>query len=134
VTPHSSGSLFHLPLRRFSYLNLAELAARYQQRTLSGFFEWAVTRALTPEVMQDDNHDVSEPRPLWMEGLWDVDEADRFFMLGTRPDLMTIEQQAIWTLMREKLSRNNRKFNRQQFRELWADSFGGTRSDRGVKE
>lgn len=113
---------------------LAELAARYQQRTLSGFIEWAVTRALTPEVMQDDEHDVSEPRPLWMEGMWDVDEADRFYLLGSRPDLMTIEQQALWKLLSEKLSRKNGKFNRIQFRELWNEFVGGIRKDAGVSE
>ena len=36
--------------------------------------------------------------------LWDVDEADRFFLLGGRPDLMTIEQQTLWKLLSEKLS------------------------------
>lgn len=113
---------------------LAELAARYQQRTLSGFIEWAVTRALTPAAMQENEPNVLEAKPLWMEGYWDVDEADRFYLLGSRPDLMTIEQQTVWKLLSEKLSRKNGKFNRQQFRELWDEFVGGIRRDAGIDE
>jgi hypothetical protein len=118
---------------------LAELAARYQQRTLSGFIEWAVTRALTPTVMQEAEPNVSEPlgptqpRPLWMEGLWDVDEADRFLLLTSRTDLMTIEEQTLWKLLSEKLSRKNGKFNRLEFRALWNEFVGGARRDAGIE-
>jgi hypothetical protein len=116
---------------------LAELAARDNKLKLSSFIEQAVTRALYPAAVQGDEPNVSEPskpKHLWMEHLWDVDEADRFFLLAAaRPDLMTIEQQTLWKLLSEKLTRKNGKFNRQQFRELWDEFVGGVRRDAGVE-
>jgi len=119
---------------------LAELAAREQQRTLSNFIEWAVRHALTSAVMAEDEPTpgtepiFNRPAPLWMEGLWDADEADRFLLLGaSRPDLMTTEQQTLWKLLSEKLTRKNGKFNRTQFRELWDEFVGGIRRDAGVE-
>ena len=98
---------------------LAELAARYQQRTLSGFIEWAVTRALTPEVMQGEEPNVLEARPLWMEGMWDVDEADRIFRLASRSDLMPIEQQRFFKLFMLHMESIGEKANLSAFREFW---------------
>lgn len=101
---------------------LAELAARYQQRTLSGFIEWAVTRALTPAVMHEDEPDISvtlQPKPLWMEGMWDVDEADRNFLLAGRSDLMTIEQQRFFKLFVLHMEHVGKKADLKAFREFW---------------
>ena len=104
---------------------LAELAARYQHRTLSGFIQWAVTRALTPAVMQEDEPSVTEPtgpmesRPLWLEGLWDVDEADRFYLLGSRPDLMTIDEQRLWKFFGMHQDHIGETINLKAFREFW---------------
>jgi len=99
---------------------LAELAARDTQRTLSGFIEWAIRRALTPAAMQEDEPNVSEqPRPLWMEGMWDVDEADRTFLLASRPDLMTIEQQRFFKFFMLHMEHTNKKATLKAFREFW---------------
>jgi hypothetical protein len=119
---------------------LAGLAAKEQQRTLSNFIEWAVRHALTAEVMLEDEPTpgteptFKKPAPLWNEGLWDVDEADRFFLLGSRPDLMSDSELTLWKLLTEKLSRKNGKFNLQQFRELWDEFVGGIRRDAGITE
>jgi hypothetical protein len=104
---------------------LAELAARYQQRTLSGFIEWAVTRALTPVGMQEDESNVSEPlgpmqpKRLWMEGMWDVDEADRIFLLASRPDLMTIEHQRFFKFFMLHMESIGKPASQKAFREFW---------------
>jgi hypothetical protein len=99
---------------------LAELAARESQRTLSGFIEWAIKRALTPGAMQEDEPNVSEqPKPLWMEGLWDVDEADRFFKLASRQDLMSIEQQRFFKFFMLHMEYTGKKATLKAFREFW---------------
>ena len=99
---------------------LAELAARYQQRTLSGFIEWAVTRALTPGTIQENEPALSEEaKPLWMEGLWSVDEAERTFLLASRPDLMTIEQQRFFRLFMYHVESVGEKANLAAFRKFW---------------
>ena len=119
---------------------LAQLAAQEQQCTLNKFIEKAVIKALSAEAMQEDEPNVTEPngpvepKPLWMEGLWSPDEATRFFLLGSRTDLMTPEQRTLWKLLSEKLTRKNGKFNRQQFRELWDEFVGGIRRDAGIDE
>lgn len=102
---------------------LAELAARYQQRSLSSFIEWAVTRALTVAAMHDDEptcgteFNTEEPLPLWMEGMWDVDEADRFYLLGSRPDLMTIDEQRMWKLFQICDTGGDKSI--RAFRDFW---------------
>jgi hypothetical protein len=107
---------------------LAEIGAREQQRTLSSFIEWAVRRALTPAAMWEDEPEVSEPvgpfqpKPMWMEGLWDVDEADRFFLLAAaRHDLLTIPEQRLWKLFTMHTEYTGAKITIQAFREFWND-------------
>ena len=73
---------------------LAEIAARDQLRTLSSFVELAIRRALTPEVMREEpgygtQFKTEKPTILWGEGFWDIDYADRLFLLATgRQDLL----------------------------------------------
>src|ERR1700735_2920359 len=79
---------------------LAGIAAREQSRTLSAFIEWSVRRTLSDAAaMADEPTPGTWPAPqppLWMEGLWDVAEADRFFLLATaRPGLLTIPEQRL---------------------------------------
>jgi hypothetical protein len=102
---------------------LAELGAREQQRSLSSFIERAIRRALTPTVMNEDEPtagvESTKPAPvLWNEGFWDVDEADRFFLLATcRHDLLTIPEQRLWKLF--NLGIPGRTVTIEQFREFW---------------
>lgn len=102
---------------------LAELAARETQRTLSGFIEWAIKRALTVEAMAEDEPTsgtafiIKQAAPLYNEGFWDVDESDRFFKLASfRPDLLTIEEQRMWKLF--QLCATDGK-GIQAFRDFW---------------
>ena len=102
---------------------LAELAARETQRTLSGFIEWAIKRALTVEAMAEDEPTpgeafiIKQAPPLYNEGFWDVDESDRFFKLASfRPDLLTIEEQRMWKLF--QLCETDGK-GIQAFRDFW---------------
>jgi hypothetical protein len=104
---------------------LAELAARYQQRTLSSFIEWCVRQTLKGSNMSDEpsyNHDLPLEQPLWCEGLWDVDEADRFFLLASaHPDWLTNDEQCLWKLISETafLWSKDRKISRKILREHW---------------
>lgn len=78
---------------------LAELAARRQRRTLSSYIEWAIENNLQ-HIGLTANEDVSLADEA--EGLWDVDEADRFARLALRhPELLTHEEQVLWKLVRE---------------------------------
>ncbi len=105
---------------------LAELAARETQRTLSGFIEWAIKRALTVEAMAEDEPTpgtafiVKQAAPLYNEGFWDVDESDRFFKLASfRPDLLIISEQRLWKLFTSKYI--GKKYTLKDFREFWND-------------
>lgn len=119
---------------------LAGLAAKEHQRTLSNFIEWAVRHALTVEAMSEDEATpgtepiFKQPAPLWNEGFWDVDEATRFYKLASRPDLMTVEQQAMWNLMSNKLSEHRGEITLPRFRKLWDEFVGGIRRDAGIDE
>ena len=82
---------------------LAELAARKQRRTLSGYIEWAVERSFSNVLMDEDY-----PEPTTVESaertlrLWDVDEAERVSKLALHyPDLLTYEEQVIWRLVKD---------------------------------
>jgi hypothetical protein len=84
---------------------LAGLAAREQGRTLSNFVEWAVRRTLAEAVMVAAEEPTpgywpAPPQPLWMESLWEPDETERFFSLGTlRPDLLEpVSEQRRWNM------------------------------------
>ena len=104
---------------------LAELAARYQQRTLSSFIEWCVRQTLKQGNVNDEpsySYDVPLKQPLWCEGLWDVDEADRFFLLASaHPDWLTSDEQCLWKLISESafLWSKDRKISRRVLREHW---------------
>ncbi|HTF67647.1 MAG TPA: hypothetical protein VK638_33710 [Edaphobacter sp.] len=108
---------------------IAELAARHQQRTLSSFIEWAVRQVLMKgDVLEEPNYGSDHEgerqiRPMWGEGFWDVDEADRFFLLAVgRPDLLTITEQRLWKLYSSSLPGNHGELNITRFREYWNDS------------
>lgn len=103
---------------------LAEIASRDTGRTLSGFIERAIKRALTVGVPLEDELRVSESTgpntepKLYFETLWDVDEADRFFHLATlRPGLLTIQEQRFWKLF----CLTNPKPTIEKLRKFWND-------------
>ena len=103
---------------------LAGIAAREQMRTRSGFIEWAVRRTLSDAAaMADEPMPGSWPAPqppLWMQELWDADEADRFFRLSTaRPGLLTIPEQRLWKLFLMHMEHTKRKPSIVPFREFW---------------
>jgi hypothetical protein len=105
---------------------LASIAARYQQRTLSGFIERAVRQVLSHEaLMESEATPGNTPAPHlspWLEGLWDVDESDRIFKLATfMPSLMTIAEQRLWKLFTVQTEYNKKKISIQAFREFWND-------------
>ncbi|MEO5347132.1 MAG: hypothetical protein H7834_12245 [Magnetococcus sp. YQC-9] len=81
----------------------AELAARKQRRTVSSFIEWAIEASLEHVfLMEDESESFCNTLKDEVEGLWDVDEADRFVKLAIRwPDLLTHDEQMIWKLVRE---------------------------------
>jgi len=99
---------------------LAEIAAREQQRTLSSFIEWAIRRALTAKAMSDDEYSSTVAPPLWMEGMWDVDEADRFFLLASgRSDLLTLSEQRLWKFFAMHQEHIGARISIQAFRDFW---------------
>lgn len=85
---------------------LAELAARKQRRTLSSFIEWSIEDTLNrvnifEGVDPNGNHLVTSFSDA-ANGLWDVDEADRFAKLAFRyPDMLNHTEQVAWKLIRE---------------------------------
>ncbi len=92
---------------------LAEVAARRQRRTLSGFIEWAIEAALEQVELQERIgivDDAGQPNFQFRkvtvasdaESLWDVEEADRFVKLAGRyPELLTHDEQVLWKLIFE---------------------------------
>ena len=83
---------------------LAELAALKLRRTLSSYIEWAVQESLknvylaTEPEYNDRLHSLHEEG----DGLWDVDDPDRFANLALRyPELLTHTEQIKWKLIRE---------------------------------
>ena len=80
---------------------LAELAARRQRRTLSSYIEWAIEESFKHYSLDLSANGESKLADE-AEGLWDVDDADRFACLAFRhPDLLTHEEQILWKLVRE---------------------------------
>jgi hypothetical protein len=84
---------------------LGEIAARKQRRTLSGYIEWAVEQSLKSVVLAENEGDGS---PVTVEnaerinGLWEVDEAERIAKLALHyPELLTFEEQVIWRRVRD---------------------------------
>ncbi len=84
---------------------LAELAARKQRRSLSGYIEWMLERSLDQvPLYEGDSHaeSVSVAEAERLHNLWDVDEPDRAIKLALHyPELLTYEEQLIWKLVRE---------------------------------
>lgn len=84
---------------------LAELAARKQRRSLSGYIEWMLERSLEQVSLYEggsDDESVSVADAERLHKLWDVDEADRVIKLALHhPELLTYEEQLIWKLVRE---------------------------------
>jgi hypothetical protein len=79
---------------------LAELGARSHRRTLSSYIEWAVQQSLSNVVLRSDGREVRLADVA--DGLWDVDEADRFVKLATHAyDLLIHEEQVLWKLICE---------------------------------
>ena len=106
---------------------LAEIAARDQLRTLSSFVELAIRRALTPEVMREEpgygtQFKTEKPTILWGEGFWDIDYADRLFLLATgRQDLLTISEQRLWKVFTLNTQEKGKKISLETFHEFWND-------------
>ena len=84
---------------------LAEISARKQRRTLSGYIEWAVEQSLEQVMLRDSGRGlepltVSDAEKTY--SLWDVDEAERLVRLSLAfPELLTFEEQLIWKLLKE---------------------------------
>ena len=86
---------------------LAEIAARKQRRTLSGYIEWAVEQSLKQVLLHEgdgyngnDNITVADAQNNIV--LWDVDEAERVTKLAFHfPELLSYEEQLIWRLVRD---------------------------------
>lgn len=121
---------------------LAEIAARDEDRSLSGFVDRALRLALETKGKRDnDEPNVSEPvappanQLLWFEGIYDEDEATRFFKLAvSRHDLLSVGEQLLWKLLTDKLSENGGKITLKRFIALWDEFIGGARRNAGIEE
>jgi predicted transcriptional regulator len=84
---------------------LAEIAARKQRRTLSGYIEWAVEQSLDRVQLRegaDSGYGVTVADAQNMYDLWDVDEAVRVLRLALHfPELLTYDEQLVWRLIRD---------------------------------
>ena len=120
---------------------LAAVAAKDEGRTLSGFVDRALRLALETKAQRDNAEpNVSEPvapsatQPLWFEGIYDEDEATRFFKLAeSRHDLLSVGEQLLWKLLTNKLSENRGKITLKRFILLWDEFVGGARRDAGIE-
>lgn len=109
---------------------LAGIAAREMpSRSLSAFIEWAVRRTLTDaEAMRECGEPMpgtwpAPSKPLWMETLWDVDEADRFYKLAeTCPGLLTVSEQRLWKLFDMHMKHTKKEPTIEAFRKFWNSS------------
>jgi hypothetical protein len=133
----SGKEISHMASKRSETLNmridpklkyLADIASRETGRTLSGFIERAIKRALAVGAPLEDELRVSAPTgpatepQLWFEMLWDVDESDRFFKLATlKPGLLTIPEQRLWKLFTMHMNHTRTKITAASFREFWND-------------
>lgn len=98
---------------------LATMAAKYQDRTLSNFIEEAIKRALQPGGVNAYDGPPAE-LPLWGEGLWDEDEATRFYLLATvQPGLLNGPQARLWALLSGSLMKNFGKITLKRFVEYY---------------
>ena len=107
---------------------LVEIAARDQQRTLSSFIETVIRKALTVGFNEEPMYGTAfanplTPKPMWGEGLWDEDQADRLFLLATtRHDLLTLAEQRLWKLLSEGILFGGKTLNIQNFRASFHDA------------
>jgi hypothetical protein len=106
---------------------LAEKLAKYQQRSLSNFIEGAIRRALTDVEHEEPNYgggvpSPKEQKPMWGEGLWDDDEAKRFYNLATNyPRLLNPAQKGLWTLLSGSILKNHGKLSRELLVKYYND-------------
>ncbi|MBY0377041.1 MAG: hypothetical protein K2Q33_00575 [Gammaproteobacteria bacterium] len=79
---------------------LADLAARHHRRTLSSFIEWAIEDVLKRTYIGSECNSPSLYDSAKM--LWDVQEADRFFLLVKyQPELLTHDEQVLLKFTQE---------------------------------
>lgn len=77
----------------------ADMAARYQRRTLSSYIEWAVEFALT----NSDTRDLSgQPIKLWevAEKTFDVEDSEKLIKMALyAPNLLNYDEMQIWKVI-----------------------------------
>jgi hypothetical protein len=106
---------------------LASYAALEQGMTLAEFVEDALTQALSLPSMQKDEPtygtEFEAPESLRNEGLWDDDEATRFFHIAVNhPGWLSRSEQKLWsTYCSSDVARSsNRKIGLASFRKFYA--------------
>lgn len=81
---------------------LAELAARFQRRTLSSYIEWAIEESFKSAGAMIDTEGDAVPVNASRGTLWDTNEVDRFIRLAKwAPHLLTHDEQELWKLILE---------------------------------
>jgi hypothetical protein len=83
---------------------LAEIAARKQRRPLSNFIEWAVEHSLEQVMLTEPRRgtDISVASAERAYRLWNIEDADRLVRLAFHhPELLTLEEEKLWKLIRE---------------------------------
>lgn len=104
-------------------LFLAKLAARYKGQSLVAFIEDAFKRALSREIMLQDEPNVGheivsqkqEP-PLWFEGLWDEDEVARLYYVAMADlKLLTPKQRDLFLHVSNSLIKQRKKVTLKNF-------------------
>ena len=104
--------------------------------SLSALVEKAIRLLLVSKTKLDyeEGIDLSQPAPLWMEGLYSPDEATRMFMLAACPSYMNKEQRFTVDLLFNKLAEKGGAITLPRFRDLWEEFVGGIRRDAGIDE
>lgn len=104
---------------------LADVAARKQRRTLSGYIEWAVEQSLASVTLDGPLGDATANSKTVADAdrvlrLWDVEEADRVLTLAFHfPELLNYDEQLIWRVIRDwgsVVAFRNRRLGRQHRR------------------
>ncbi len=122
---NSSGAINFItkPKRHF----IANVLAKHEGKTLQELLECAIDEYLDPQrvLQRDEASHKTEPNkpvedsPLWMEGLWDEDEAVRVFRLAVfDARLMTPSMKAIWLEFSTAMAKEGKKINQQNFVEF----------------
>ncbi len=103
---------------------LAYYAARENGLTLAEFVESLIREGITRKAMLADEPNVSVPRspePLWNEGLWDEDEATRFFLVAvSHTDWLSRSESKLWSEYCSEMTRSKKKINLKTFRQFFA--------------